>query len=101
MLTFLRFTCSSDEDAVLPLSEPITGTDGKLISELFVPAGTTIWINMLGSNRDPAIWGPDANEFKPERWLAPLPPTVAEARVPSIFANMYVWAVTVCGEVCL
>ncbi|KAI0332873.1 cytochrome P450 [Cubamyces sp. BRFM 1775] len=82
----------SDEDAVLPLSEPITGTDGKLISELFVPAGTTIWINMLGSNRDPAIWGPDANEFKPERWLAPLPPTVAEARVPSIFANMSTFA---------
>ncbi|KAJ8464055.1 hypothetical protein ONZ51_g9852 [Trametes cubensis] len=82
----------SDEDAVLPLSEPITGTDGKPISELFVPAGTTIWINMLGSNRDPAIWGPDANEWKPERWLAPLPPSVAEARVPSIFANMSTFA---------
>ncbi|KAI8976646.1 cytochrome P450 [Trametes punicea] len=82
----------SDEDAVLPLSEPITGTDGRSITELFVPAGTTIWINMLGSNRDPTIWGPDAGEWKPARWLAPLPPSVADARVPSVFANMSTFA---------
>ncbi|KAI0642535.1 cytochrome P450 [Trametes meyenii] len=82
----------SDEDAILPLSEPIVGTDGKSIHELFVPAGTTIWLNMLGSNRDPAIWGPDACEFRPERWLAPLPVSVVEARVPSVFANMSTFA---------
>nr|BED43038.1 cytochrome P450 monooxygenase [Trametes versicolor] len=82
----------SDEDALLPLSEPITGTDGKQIQELFIPAGTTIWLNMLGSNRDPAIWGPDAHEWKPERWLAPLPASVADARTPSVFANMSTFA---------
>ncbi|KAI0657014.1 cytochrome P450 [Cubamyces menziesii] len=78
----------SDEDAVLPLSEPIIGTDGKPIVELFIPAGTIVWINMVGSNRDTAIWGHDANEWKPERWLAPQPSSVAEAHIPSVFANL-------------
>ncbi|KAI0039847.1 hypothetical protein FA95DRAFT_1503644, partial [Auriscalpium vulgare] len=34
-----------------------------------------------------AIWGPDAEEWKPERWLAPLPKTVEEARIPGIYSN--------------
>ncbi|KAI0764540.1 cytochrome P450 [Trametes elegans] len=82
----------SDEDAVLPLSAPIVGTDGRKVSELVVPAGTTVWLNMLGSNRDPEIWGPDAGEWRPERWLAPLPQSVADAHVPSVFANMSTFA---------
>lgn len=80
----------SDEDAVLPLSSPVRGLDGQLIYELPVPAGTIVWVNVLGLNRDPAIWGPDAAEWKPERWLSPLPGTVTDAHVPSVFANLYV-----------
>ena len=32
----------------------------------------------------------DADEWKPERWVKPLPRTVEEANVPGIYANMYV-----------
>ncbi|EIW55368.1 cytochrome P450 [Trametes versicolor FP-101664 SS1] len=78
----------STKDAILPLSAPIEGVDGRSIHELHVPAGTVVWSNIFGANRDPAIWGPDAAEWKPERWLSPLPGTVADAHVPSVFANL-------------
>ncbi|KAJ8709642.1 hypothetical protein PYW08_009646 [Mythimna loreyi] len=34
------------------------------------PAGTTFILSLYGMNRDP-IWGKDANEFNPDRWLNP------------------------------
>ncbi|KAL7277411.1 hypothetical protein ACG7TL_009273 [Trametes sanguinea] len=77
----------SPEDTVLPLRNPIQGKNGELMNELHVPAGTTVWLNIFGVNRDKTIWGPDAAEWKPERWLAPLPATVADARIPSVYSN--------------
>ncbi|KAI0332868.1 cytochrome P450 [Cubamyces sp. BRFM 1775] len=77
----------SEEDTVLPLSAPIQGANGQFVHELEVPAGTTVWLNIFGVNRDPTIWGPDAAEWKPERWLSPLPASVTDAHVPSVFAN--------------
>ncbi|KAI1806612.1 cytochrome P450 [Daldinia bambusicola] len=34
-----------------------------------VPKGTTIAISPWATNFDPSLWGPDAHEFKPERWM--------------------------------
>ena len=70
------------KDAVLPVSEPIIAADGSIIRELPVPKGTTIYIAIRASNLDKRIWGEDALEFKPERWLSPLPNSLTEARVP-------------------
>ena len=78
------------EDAVLSLSQPIIGVDGTSMSEIFVPKGTTIFIGIQGCNRDKALWGDDADEWKPERWLSPLPSSVTEARIPGIYSNMWV-----------
>ncbi|KAI0370531.1 cytochrome P450 [Pilatotrama ljubarskyi] len=58
------------KDAVLPLQRPIRSATGSEISSVPVPAGTNIIINILGSNRNPDVWGPDAEEWRPERWLA-------------------------------
>ncbi|KFA73136.1 hypothetical protein S40288_07502 [Stachybotrys chartarum IBT 40288] len=34
-----------------------------------VPKGTRIFISPWAINRNPELWGADADEFKPERWL--------------------------------
>ncbi|TFK26011.1 cytochrome P450 [Coprinopsis marcescibilis] len=75
-------------DAILPLERPLKCLDGKEVTELAVPRGTNIALSILASNRDPLIWGPDANEWKPERWLAPLPKTVTDSRNPGIYSHL-------------
>lgn len=47
-----------------------------------IPAGTTVIMSPLAINRDAALWGPDAAEFVPERWLR------GAAPADSNFANM-------------
>ena len=74
----------------MPLSKPIRGLDGTLIKEIPVPEGTIVLVGMLASNRNPELWGPDAEEWRPERWLEPLPETVTEAHVPGIYSHLWV-----------
>ncbi|KAI0370370.1 cytochrome P450 [Pilatotrama ljubarskyi] len=76
------------KDVVLPLAESIMGLDGTMIHEIFVPKNTTVVVGLLNCNRNKAIWGEDAYEWKPERWLSPLPSTVTEARIPGVYSNL-------------
>ncbi|KAJ7903501.1 cytochrome P450 [Mycena olivaceomarginata] len=76
------------KDVALTTSTPITTVDGSTITEVPVPAGTEIFISILASNRNPAVWGPDCLEWKPERWLSPLPQSVADAHLPGIYSNL-------------
>ncbi|KAG6907125.1 hypothetical protein DXG01_010429 [Tephrocybe rancida] len=77
-------------DIVLPFSTPIKGLDGKEIDSILVPKNTKMIISILGANRDPLLWGPDALEWKPDRWLSPLPEAVHEARMPGIYSHLFV-----------
>ncbi|KZP14939.1 cytochrome P450 [Athelia psychrophila] len=76
------------KDTVLPLSQPIVGIDGTDIHEIAVPKGTIVTVAIMRANRDPTIWGDDAHEWKPERWLASPPDKVANAHFPGVFSNM-------------
>lgn len=39
------------------------------IGDQFIPKGTDILVSIWLINRSPDIWGPDAAEFRPERWI--------------------------------
>lgn len=73
---------------ILPLLTPVTTVDGRTLSEIHVPKDTKIFISIQHCNTDPETWGPDAAEWKPERWLSPLPDRVVQARVPGIYSHM-------------
>ncbi|KAI0634999.1 cytochrome P450 [Trametes polyzona] len=75
-------------DTVLPFSQPVTGIDGSPISSVSVPKGSIAVISFSACNRNPALWGPDADEWKPERWLSPLPRAVEETAIPGVYANL-------------
>ncbi|KAF9238219.1 cytochrome P450 [Melanogaster broomeanus] len=76
------------KDILLPFSTPIKGTNGAEMHDIVVPKGTDIIISILAANRNREIWGEDALEWKLERWLKPLPSSVTEARIPSVFSHM-------------
>ncbi|KAI0754321.1 cytochrome P450 [Daedaleopsis nitida] len=76
------------QDVVLALSQPIKGVDGATIHHVPIPKDTTIVVGLLSSNCNKAIWGADAMEWKPERWLSPLPTSVTDARLPGIYSNL-------------
>ncbi|KAJ3559641.1 hypothetical protein NM688_g212 [Phlebia brevispora] len=75
-------------DIVLPLEKPICGVDGNMISELPIPKGTLLMPSYLSCNTSKAIWGDDASEWRPQRWLSPLPATVLQARIPGVYSNL-------------
>ena len=75
---------------MLTLHEPIRATDGTYMSEVPVPKGTVVMLNLWACNTNRALWGADALEWRPERWLSPLPRAVEEARVPGVYANLWV-----------
>ena len=77
-------------DAVLPLSKPVRGTDGELLHSIFVPKGTRIFVLIQASNVSPELWGADAHEWRPERWLEPLPDALAGAKIPGVYSNLCV-----------
>lgn len=42
---------------------------GATIGGKFFPAGTNVGINPWVAHRNRDVWGPDAEEFRPERWM--------------------------------
>lgn len=42
---------------------------GMSINGIYIPAGYDIGMSPKAQNRDQAVFGPDADEFRPERWL--------------------------------
>ncbi|TFK48185.1 cytochrome P450 [Heliocybe sulcata] len=90
-----RFYCtvpftgrSAMEDTILPLSSPIKDVNGREMKEVFVPEGTRIYTGIMAANRSKEIWGDDADQWKPERWLEPLPESVRGAHLPGVYSNM-------------
>ena len=73
---------------MMPLGQPITGLDGTLIDAIHVPKGTLIIPAFMACNTAKEIWGEDASQWKPARWLSPLPTTVIDAHILGVYSNM-------------
>ena len=79
------------KDVVMPLLWPIKSADGKSeIREIPVKKNTNVIVAIYNANRSTKIWGEDAEEWKPERWLKPLPKSVSDAHMPGVYASMLV-----------
>ncbi|KAG8756925.1 hypothetical protein FRC11_004923 [Ceratobasidium sp. 423] len=61
----------ASEDCILKLGVPVQASDGSQITEIPLKAGQIIHIPTMSMNHMKSVWGDDANEFKPERWLDP------------------------------
>ncbi|KAL1739164.1 cytochrome P450, partial [Schizophyllum fasciatum] len=70
------------KDIVMPFGKPVLGLDGRAMNDVFVPCGTPILLSIINANRSKEMWGADAGEWRPARWLSPLPESVTEARMP-------------------
>ena len=66
------------------------GRDGREMKEIFVERGQLAILHYQASNVDKSLWGEDALEWKPERWLSPLPTTLDDAHVPGVYAHLSV-----------
>ncbi|KAJ7682539.1 cytochrome P450 [Mycena polygramma] len=58
------------EDSVLPLAEDIVIPGGQRVSQLPVKKGQAIMVAIASYHRLETLWGKDAQEFDPSRWLA-------------------------------
>ncbi|KAF8639056.1 hypothetical protein AX17_001752 [Amanita inopinata Kibby_2008] len=56
---------SRSAPCVLPVSDETYPDTGRLC----MPGSTSFMYFPLLTQRNPALWGPDADEFKPERWM--------------------------------
>ena len=68
------FTACVNETLRVSPSTPVTlprivSDGGLILNNSFIPPGTEVGANPYVINRDQNVFGMDANEFKPERWL--------------------------------
>ncbi|KAJ7739298.1 cytochrome P450 [Mycena olivaceomarginata] len=73
------------QDDVLPLGKPYIDQNGRMHDSLPIRKGQVVHIPILAVNTDKETWGPDAEEFKPERWENV--PKAAN-NVPGMWANL-------------
>ncbi|KAK6996796.1 cytochrome P450 [Favolaschia claudopus] len=59
----------ASRDDVIPLGTPVLTPSGETISHITIAQGTSVMSPLRCINRSEALWGPDAKEFRPERWL--------------------------------
>ncbi|VDB99467.1 unnamed protein product [Peniophora sp. CBMAI 1063] len=73
------------QDDVIPLASPITTKSGQEITSIPIRKGQAIDIHIAAYNRNPDVWGADANEWNPERFMNA---TKAGTTSVGVYANL-------------
>ncbi|PGH14326.1 hypothetical protein AJ79_03148 [Helicocarpus griseus UAMH5409] len=71
-LSYLNAVCSEVLRFYAPV--PLTirqAVRDTMVLDTFIPKGTAFSISPAATNHNPELWGPDAGEFNPERWMGP------------------------------
>ena len=72
-------------DSVIPLGSPVRGRDGTMVESVTIKKGTEVFIPIMVVNRSKAIWGPDADQFNPDRFDKQ---GVPSQHVPGVYGNL-------------
>ncbi len=59
-----------------------------MMNDVSVTKGTLVLFHVQAINTSKALWGEDAKEWRPERWLGPLPAELEEARIPGVYSQL-------------
>ncbi|KIK60268.1 hypothetical protein GYMLUDRAFT_168094, partial [Collybiopsis luxurians FD-317 M1] len=59
----------TEHDDVIPLAYSIISKAGKVLDQVPVPKGTRVIVAIGAYNRLPSLWGSDADEWNPSRFL--------------------------------
>ncbi|KAG2036047.1 cytochrome P450 [Suillus americanus] len=62
-------TRRTTEAASVPLQFPVRSASGEEIDAVHVPKNQRLVISIIAANHNQAVWGEDASEWKPDRWL--------------------------------
>jgi len=60
---------TAGRDDVIPLAYPIVDKNGNTLDSIPVSAGQTIQISICSYQRMKEVWGEDADEWNPMRWM--------------------------------
>jgi cytochrome P450 len=75
---------SRERGCVLPMSDA-THPEAAKLPPLYMPARTTFSFSTLLTQRNQSLWGDDADEFDPDRWIDPQRSAKVSAN-PAMFA---------------
>ncbi|CCM04148.1 uncharacterized protein FIBRA_06310 [Fibroporia radiculosa] len=67
-------------------ASPFTDTHGQAHDVVRVQKGCVIFISIFAMNKSKDLWGQDAHDFNPERWITGVPDTVQQ--IPGVWSNM-------------
>jgi cytochrome P450 len=57
---------------------------------MHVPKGTAVHVGIWASNINQELWGEDAQEWNPQRWLKPLPKSLTDhdTKIPGVYSHL-------------
>jgi cytochrome P450 len=71
-LPYLNAVCSEVLRIHSPVAQSVRVANHDItVQDQFIPKDTLLVLVPWTTNTDPRLWGSDAHDFKPERWLSP------------------------------